>query len=115
MTTTKKQPIAFSGEGSAISNYFSAAPVATPKVEFWGVFTKSKPDPVKRSVLFSLMHQANWTKPHSKFGKVPDMDRLSAFLQSDKSPISKNLKDMQPEEMEKLIKAFKGIVKSTWK
>jgi hypothetical protein len=61
------------------------------------------------------MHTAQWVKPHKKLGEVPDLERLGAFLNSDKSPVKKPLKAMTPEEMEKIIKAFKGIVKSTFK
>ena len=88
---------------------------AKQPVENWASFTKTKPDPKKRSVLFSLMHQAQWTKPSEKHGEVPDLERLSAFLQSEKSPVNKKLVDMEPEELEKLIKAFKGIIKAVWK
>jgi hypothetical protein len=115
MTTTTKpeprKPIAYSGGGSAIDNYMSAK----PSQGNWASFSKSKPNPKKRKVLFSLLHQAQWTKPSDKHGEVPDLERLSNFLQSEKSPVQKKLIDMEPEEIEKIIKAFKGIVKSTWK
>lgn len=81
----------------------------------WASFTSSKPNPQKRSLLFSLMHQAQWTVDNEKHGEVPDLNRLSLFLQSDKSPVQKKLIDMNDLELEKLIKAFKGIVKSKWK
>ncbi len=115
MTTTKKQPIAFSGSGSAIDNYMSSAPVETVKVENWAGFTPTKPNPTKRKVLFSLMHQAQWTTQLPFKGEIPDLIRLSDFLQSEKSPVKKKLKDMSDAELEKLIAAFKGIVKSKFK
>lgn len=60
------------------------------------------------------MRSAQWTKPHPKYGEVADMKRLSDFLQSPLSPITKPLQDMENEELEKIIKAFKGIVKHTY-
>lgn len=114
MTTTKIQPrkaIAYSGSGSAIDNYMSEKPIKGN----WASFTTLKPDPKKRKVLFSLLHQAQWTIPNDKHGEVPDLERLSLFLQSEKSPVQKKLIDMDLVEMEKIIKAFKGIVKSKWK
>lgn len=115
MTTTKRQPIAYSGEGSAIANYMSAAPVETPKVENWGAFTAKKPDPAKRKKLFSLLHQAKWTIDNLKYGKVPDLERLSDFLKSEKSPVNKKLVDMDTNDMKKIIGAFNGIVLSKFK
>jgi hypothetical protein len=115
----------FSGSGSAIDAYFeptsqarnddgvASSPVANRND--WGSFSKTKPEPAKRKVLFSLLHTAQWVKPHATRGEVPDLERLSVFLKSDKSPVKKPLKEMSPEEMEKIIKAFKGIVKYTFK
>ncbi len=114
-TTQPRKPIIFSGNGSAIDNYFSDQPQQENKPENWGSFTKSKPDPSKRKVLFSMMHQLQWTKPSVKHGDVPDLERLSNFLQSKRSPVQKPLRNMTPEEVEKIISAFKGILKSTYK
>ncbi|MGV9003982.1 hypothetical protein [Flavobacterium sp.] len=111
MTTTKRAPIAFDGSSSAVDNYFSEK----PSKGNWASFTAYKPNPKKRKVLFSLLHQANWTTSHEVNGTVPDLNRLSNFLQSEKSPVQKKLIEMTDTEMEKLIKAFKGIVKGTWK
>ena len=111
MTTIKRKPIAYSGNGSAINNYFSEK----PKQGNWASFTALKPNPKKRSVLFSLLYQAKWTTINSEKKEVPDLERLSDFLQSEKSPVNKMLVDMTDGDIEKVIKAFKGIVKSTWK
>jgi hypothetical protein len=105
----------FSGSGSAIAAYFEPTSQARNDGEAWGSFSKTKPEPAKRKVLFSLLHTAQWVKPHYKQGEVPDLERLGLFLNSDKSPVKKPLKAMTPEDMEKIIKAFKGIVKSTFK
>jgi hypothetical protein len=115
ITTQPRKPIVYSGSGSAVDNYFSDQPQQEDKPENWGSFTKSNPNPTKRKVLFSMLHQLQWTKPSTKYGEVPDLDRLSKFLQSEKSPVKKPLKDLSEPEMEKLITAFKGILKSTYK
>jgi hypothetical protein len=80
--------------------------------ENWAVFDKTNS---KHKVILSLLYQMQWVKPSEKWGEVPDLDRLSAFLQSDKSPVKKKLKDMEPQELEKLIKALSGIVKHRYK
>ncbi|KGO89760.1 hypothetical protein [Flavobacterium suncheonense] len=78
----------------------------------WAVFDKTNK---KHMVIISLMRQAQWVKPHDRYGEVADMERLSKFLQSPKSPITKPLQQMEPEELERIIKALKGIVKSKYK
>ncbi len=114
--TTTKNPIIYTGNGSPVDNYFKPSQEpAEPKEENYAFFTALKPDPKKRKVLFSLMHLAQWTIPNEKYGEVPDLKRLSTFLQSDKSPVKKKLIKMDPAELEKIIVAFTGIVKSKYK
>jgi|GEM_PF-755278 len=80
--------------------------------ENWTFFDKYNP---KHKVIISLLYQMQWVIPSEKLGEVPDLDRLSNFLQSEKSPVKKKLKDMEPLELEKLIKALNGIVKHRYK
>ena len=82
------------------------------KAENWAIFDNTNP---KHRTVLSLMRQAQWVKPHDRHGEVPDLDRLDTFLKSNKSPVKKPLKKMGDKELEKLIKAFKGIVKSVYK
>lgn len=116
MTATKpRQPIAFSGEGSAIDNYFAPKPVATApvaKVENWAYFDKNN---AKHRLILSLMYQAQWTTQNSQRREVPDMERLSSFLKSEKSPVHKKLMLMNDAELEKVIAALGGIIKSMFK
>ena len=114
MTIIKRQPIAYSGSGSAIANYMKPEAEQEKKLENWATFTVNRPNPAKRKVLFSLMYQAQWIKVTNK-GEVPDLERLSNFLQSNKSPVKKKLIDMEPDDLKKIIQAFKGITKSKWK
>lgn len=74
------------------------------------VFDKDNP---KHRVILSLLYQANWTT-FVNVKEVPDMERFANWLQT-KAPIQKPLKEQSPEELEKTIKAFKGVIKSIYK
>lgn len=78
----------------------------------WAVFD---PKNKQHRNIMSLMRQAHWVTTHPKHGEVADMKRLSDWLQSPKSPITKPLQDMEPEELSKIINVFKKIVKGVWK
>ncbi len=82
------------------------------KTENWGLFDKNNSQ--HRNIL-SLMRQAQWVKQSEKWGEVADLERLSNFLKSDKSPVKKPLKKMTTEEVSKIITALEGIVKSRYK
>lgn len=119
MTTTKK-PYVYEGSGSAIDNYNNPKKQLQTIVEGgrtkgksnWGFFDKENQ---QHRAILSQMRTAKWVVPNGKWGEIPDINRLSEFLKSDKSPVNKPLKDMKPEEVSKIIEAFKGIVKSTYK
>jgi len=78
----------------------------------WGFFDKSNK---QHMTIMSLLRQAQWTKPNSRHGTVPNIDRLSDFLKSPKSPVNKPLKKMDTKELSKIISAFENIVKSIYK
>ena len=103
ITQVQAKKVIMAQEGSTLVNQ--------PK-ENWAVFDKTNP---RHKVILSLLYQMQWVKPSEKWGEVPDLDRLSNFLQSEKSPVKKKLKDMEPLELEKLIKALNGIVKHRYK
>lgn len=106
---TAKQPFVYSGSGSAIDNYLGSKKT---KSDNWAIFKK---DNAQHMNILSLARQARWTIKSEKYGEVADLERISNFLKSDKSPVKKPLKDMEPEELSKVIHAFKGIVKSVFK
>lgn len=117
--TSIKTPILYTGEGSAIDNYLKPKSPAlvveggrTHSKSNWGLFDNN--DQQHRTIL-SHMRTAQWVVPNDKWGEVPDTNRLSEFLKSDKSPVNKPLKKMKPQEVSKVIEAFKGIVKSLYK
>jgi len=94
-----------------ISAQEGSTPINQP-AENWAVFDNKNP---KHKIVLSLLYQMQWVTPSQKHGEVPDLDRLSKFLQSEKSPVKKKLKDMETHEVEKLIVALRGIVKSRFK
>lgn len=106
ITQAQAKKIIMTQEGST--------PVTTGRdlSENWATFDKSNQ---KHRVILSCMYQAQWTVPSDKYGEVPDMERLSNFLKSGRSPVKKPLKDMHPLELEKVIAALNGIIKSIYK
>lgn len=78
----------------------------------WGLFDK---DNQQHKALRSQLHTLQWTKKHDRHGEVADIDRLSDFLKSDKSPVKKPLKQMTPEEVSKIIECFKSMVRKTYR
>ncbi|HLT54398.1 MAG TPA: hypothetical protein VKZ97_10915 [Flavobacteriaceae bacterium] len=78
----------------------------------WAVFDVKNQ---KHKYILSLLIQIGWSKPHEKYGEIADMQRLSNFLKSKKSPISKPLQDMYPEELSKLIFVLEKIVETKYK
>lgn len=118
MTATKAY--LFEGQGSAIDDYNAPKKQLQTIVQGgrgysksnWGLFGK---DNQQHKTILSLLRQAQWVVKNDKWGEVPDITRLSEFLKSDKSPVNKPLKNMEPTEVSKIIEAFKGIVKSKYK
>lgn len=116
---TTKSPYLFEGQGSAIDDYLNQSPTKTPPLSegiggriSWALFDKKNN---QHKTILSLMRQAQWTVKSDKWGEVADLSRLDHFLKSDKSPVNLPLKKMKPEEVSKIIQAFKGIVKSKYK
>lgn len=118
MTITK--PRVYEGQGSAIDDYNRPKQQLQTIVEGgrthsksnWGLFDKNNQ---QHKTILSLMRQAQWTVPSEKWGEIADLSRLSDFLKSDKSPVKKPLKKMEPEEVSKIIVALEGIIKSKYK
>jgi hypothetical protein len=81
--------------------------------ESWAWFDKNNK---RHMLILSLCRQAQWVTMHPKLrSEVVDLDRLSNWLKSDKSPVQKKLTKMDAVEIEKIIKALRGIVKSKYK
>ena len=78
----------------------------------WAYFDKENN---QHRLILSLCRQAQWVKPHSRFGEVVDLERLQVFLKSVKSPVNKPLKSMTRQELSKIIIALEGIVNHKYK
>lgn len=82
----------------------------------WGLFDKNK-FPKERSRLFSYMYQAQWVVANqsSRWMEVPDLERLSNFLKSPKSPVNKPVKKFTKTDWNKINHAFRNIAKGLYK
>ena len=78
--------------------------------EEWGTFKNDNP---KHKAILSLLYQANWTRMNGT-REIPDMERFGDWLKL-KAPVKKPLPTQDNVELEKTIKALKGVVKSTYK
>lgn len=69
----------------------------------------------ERKLLFSYLYQAQWVVKNETHNEVPDLERLSNFLKSKKSPVNKPLKQFNKQDWSKILQAFRNIVKGTYK
>lgn len=79
---------------------------------FWGYFDRNNG---QHKQIQSLLHQLHWTVSHPTYGRVADLERFGAWLQSSRSPVRMPLKKMNDRECSKIISALEGIVKSRYK
>ena len=77
----------------------------------WGTFNNKNG---QHRYILSLCRQLNWVINSDKYGKVADLNRLSNFLKSDRSPVKKPLQKMSPAEVSKIITALESIIKSNY-
>jgi len=116
---TAKLPYLFTGEGSAVDNYNSPKKQLQDIVQGgrshskgnWALFDKTNQ---QHKYIMSICRQAQWVVPHERYGEVADLDRLSDFLKSNKSPVNKPLKDMTTDDLSKTIIALEGIAKTVY-
>jgi len=82
------------------------------KYEHWAIFDSQNK---QHRLIMSLLQQIGWTTtlPSGRLGA--DMLRFSEFLKSDKSPVNKRLKDMEPKELTTMINCLQGILKKYYK
>jgi hypothetical protein len=78
----------------------------------WAYFDNGNPQHRK---LLSQLRTAQWVVENEKYGFVADLERLSNFLKSPKSPVNKPLKAMSPKEVSKIVFVFDQIIKGTYK
>lgn len=78
----------------------------------WGKFNFNNR---QHKYILSLLRQMGWTKTSDKHGVVADIERLSTFLKSNKSPVPKPLLKMSPDETTKLINCLESILYKSFK
>lgn len=78
----------------------------------WAYFDNGNPQHRK---LLSQLRTAQWVVEKEKYGFVADLERLSNFLKSPKSPVNKPLKVMSKTEVSKIVFVFDQIIKGTYK
>lgn len=117
---TARVPYVFTGEGSAIDNYNSPKKALQTIVQGgrshsksnWGLFDKNNQ---QHKTLLSQLRVLQWVVPNERWGEVPDINRLSDFLKSDKSPVQKPLKEMELKEVSKIIACFESMITKKFK
>lgn len=82
------------------------APQSSPG-KYWGTFSMKNP---QHKYILSLLRQIGWTKTSDRYGLVADMERLGNFLQSEKSPVQKPLRQMSKPETTKLINCLESML-----
>ena len=115
--TTTKAPQVYTGFGSAIDNYNNPKKQLQNIVKGandtnWGLFdNKNK----QHKTILSQLRTLQWVVPSEKHGEVADLNRLSEFLKTDKSPVNKPLKKMDEKELSKMISCFESMVTKKYK
>jgi len=82
------------------------------KAENWAFFDK---DNGQHKYILSLCRQLNWTTPHERFGKVVDLNRLSEWLKSSRSPVKKKLQKMDTVETSRIVAALEKMITKNYK
>ena len=118
--TTTKAPQLYTGTGSAIDNYNN------PKKQLetivtggrshsksnWGLFDNNNQ---QHKAILSQLRTLQKVVKSEKWGEVADINWLSEFLKSDKSPVNKPLKKMNVKELSTMISCFESMVTKTYK
>ncbi|MDM1513568.1 hypothetical protein [Myroides odoratimimus] len=81
------------------------------RTENWGLFDKSNS---KHRYILSLLRQLGLTIEF-KGRDVADINKLSEWLKSERSPVKKPLKKMNSVELSKIIGALEGMMKKRYK
>lgn len=114
MTATK--PRVYTGSGSAIEDYNKPKQqlqnILQGNNENWGLFNKTNN---QHMTVLAQLRTLQWTVKHERWGEVADIQRLSDFLKSDKSPVNKPLKKMEPTELSKIISCLESMITKKYK
>lgn len=75
--------------------------------ENWAFFDKNS---ASHKYILSLCIQYGWSNPHPSQGRVANLQKLSQWLKSEKSPVRKKLMDMTAPELSRIITALENMV-----
>ncbi len=117
---TAVKPQVYSGTGSAVDNYNSpknqlqniVKGVNNYSQSNWGLFDNKNQ---QHKAILSQLRTLQKVVKSEKWGEVADIDWLSEFLKSDKSPVNKPLKKMDEKELSKMISCFESMVTKKYK
>ena len=76
--------------------------------ESWAKFNKNN---AQHRYILSLCIQLGWRKHDEKYGSVADLERLSNFLKSKRSPVDLPLQQMNSDQCSKLISCLESMIK----
>lgn len=107
-TKTSTNDLSFDQANAIIKQAGGTQVTQIGKTDNWAFFNKNNG---KHLYILSLCRQLNWQTPDEKYGKVVDLNRLSEWLKSDKSPAKKPLQKMKSAELSKVITALENIIK----
>lgn len=115
--TTTKAPQLYTGTGSAIDNYNNPQKQLQNIVKGannanWGLFDNKNQ---KHKAILSQLRTLQKVVKSEKWGEVADINWLSEFLKSDKSPVNKPLKKMNVKELSTMISCFESMVTKNYK
>lgn len=83
------------------------------KPKFLATFDKHNP---RHKYLLSAVITFGWFRKSAKYGKVANLDKLNEWLYSDRCPVKgKPLKQMNDEELSKIIAAFESMTVKQFK
>ncbi len=82
------------------------------KYDNWAYYDKTKQSHL---YILSLSIQFGWFIVDERYGEIADLQKLSEWLKSDKSPVKMPIKEMAPEQISKVIFALESMVDNKYK
>lgn len=112
VTKTSTHDLTFA-QANAIIKQAGCTPVTSKgKTDNWAFFDNNNS---KHRYILSLCRQLDWQVADEKYGKIVNLNRLSEWLKSKRSPVNKPLQKQTPGQLSKTITALEGIIKSEYR
>ena len=80
--------------------------------ESWARFDKNN---AQHRYILSLCIQLGWEMQDARYGIVADLNRLSEFIKSKRSPVTIPLQKMDSDQCSKLISCLESMIKKHYK